>query len=78
MDRRAGYERFVSLFLLQASSGCRTVRPHRHSCHSSSERCTSTSAPHFLPAGEQQLLYFETSAKANINVVQLFEEVADK
>lgn len=29
-------------------------------------------------AGEQGLLYYETSAKANINVTQLFEEVADK
>jgi hypothetical protein len=34
--------------------------------------------PACLPAAETGLVYFETSAKANINVVQLFDEVADK
>ena len=31
-----------------------------------------------LCAAETGLLYFETSAKANINVIELFDEVADK
>lgn len=37
--------------------------------HSSTRSCA---------AAETGLLYFETSAKTNINVTQLFEEVADK
>ena len=52
----------------------------RGPCPTCSPRCPCCWLPLLLPsiAAETGLVYFETSAKANINVVQLFDEVADK
>ena len=47
-------------------------------CTPCSPLCRVLPGPAALPAAETGLVYFETSAKANINVVQLFDEVADK
>lgn len=46
-------------------------------CHAFAAHPASLALPGGA-AAETGLVYFETSAKTNVNVTQLFEEVADK